>query len=104
MIVRIAKRGTVALLTEKDSAIITVAKSTVTSLGTLYEEAYEIPNNNSAGFAITTPVAIFWYELDNLRDRIHIELLESVKHIVQWQTASALSVKSTTKHQDTKWT
>jgi len=49
-----------------------------------------------------TLVAIFRYESNSLNDWVHIESLESVKHIVHRQIASALSVKNITKRQDTK--
>jgi len=59
---------------------------------------YEIPSRNSAGSAITTPVAIFRYEQDNFRGKIRIKSLEFVKHIVQQQIASTLSIRNSTKN------
>lgn len=53
---------------EKDSATIIAAESTVIASAALYEEGYEIHNNSSAGFAVTTLVAIFRYEPQSLND------------------------------------
>jgi len=73
----------------KDSATNTVAESTAIAFGAPSDEVYEILSRNSADYAITTLAVTSQYEQDSFRDRIHIESLESVKHIVPWQTASA---------------
>jgi hypothetical protein len=104
MIVRIFNRGTVALLTEKGSITIIAAESTVNAYGALYREASQTPSKKGAGFAITTPVAIYQFERDNFKDRIHIGLLDSITHIVQWPIVSASFVWNITKHQDTRFT
>jgi hypothetical protein len=88
---------------KKDSMTNAAEESPVNEYGVLYEEVFSTLNRNPVLCVIPTPVVIFLYEQENSRDKIHIELLESVKHIALQQIASDLFVRNIPNNPDSRW-
>jgi hypothetical protein len=87
---------------KKDSMTNAAAESTVSEYGVLYEEVFSTLNRNPVLCATTTPVVIYLYEQENFRAKIHIELLESVKHLALQQIASDLFVRNIPNYPDSR--